>query len=140
MNYIKAIREFLQNDIDMIAYTTNINRVRADKDNSDLPMIIFSEWPKENQYWNQMWRKWIDVFPVTFECIVKYEDSIKGREIRELLKFKLNGRNIVSVDRNGDITNLNDDGIWYDDQKDIVNFSTTFLFKNKYDHTTKRTI
>jgi len=140
MNYIKAVREFLENDIDVKAYTTNIKWIRVDNDTPTMPLIIFTELSKNNEYWGQTGSKGVDVFKVMFEFIVKYEDSVVWREMRELLKFKLNWfAGALSADRVWNINHLSDDSLWYDENKDIVIYASTYLFKNKYDYTSKRT-
>ena len=140
MNYIKSIKKFLENDVDVKTYTTNVHFVRVDKNNKTMPLIIFSELWKDNVYWKQIWAKGIDYFVVMFECIVKYEDTIIGREMRELLKFKLNWFSwLLTADWSWWITRLKDEQLHYDSDKDIIRFASTYLFKNTYDYTTKRT-
>ena len=139
MNYIKSLRDFLENDTDMQELCTNIKRLRVWKDDNTRPLIIFSEMSKENPYWWEVGRKGVDTFPVLFDCVVDYSDSIKGREMRELLKFKLNWwTGALTSDWVWEITHIEDTDLWYDEEKDLVRFGSVYLFKNKYDYTAKR--
>jgi len=130
-NYIKAVREFLENDVDVQAYTSNIHFLKVPKSNNTRPLIVFTEMWKQNPY-NQEW--WQDIFEVLFECVVDYEDSIKWRELRELLKVKLSSfRWELTADRNWTIAHLEDVNIWYDDKNDVVRRWSVYLFKTTRD-------
>lgn len=130
-NYIKWVREFLENDIDVQVYTNNIHFLRVPKTKQWRPLIVFSEvWQKNPYQWN-FWEKWWDVFPVLFECCVDYIDTIKGREMRELLKKKFNWfRWKLTNDFIWNITHIEDVDIWYDEVNDIVRWWSVYLFKS----------
>lgn len=130
-NYIKAVREFLENDIDVQAFTSNIHFLRVPKEKSERPLIIFTEQGKQNPY-NSEWGR--DVFDLLFEVIVDYEDAVKGRECRELLKKKFSSFHWqLTQDRNWYIWFIEDIDIGYDDTNDVVRRGTVYQFKAKRD-------
>ena len=49
----------------------------------DWPAIVFNEWERWYPDWSNMWyEKWIDIFPVLIDVVVKYEDYRTGYDIR----------------------------------------------------------
>lgn len=135
-NYIDAIRTFLENDIDVKVYTKNIHFLRVPKTKASRPLIVFTEMEQNNPYseWNMREKGW-DVYPVLFECIVDFSldaenNAIKGREMRELLKAKLNWfKGVLNTKFTGQIYRLKDLGLWYDEKNDVVKWSSVYLFK-----------
>lgn len=130
-NYIKSIREFLLADVEIQVYTTNIHWLRVPKENDTRPLIIFTEMWRKNPY-EQEWGR--DVFDVLFEFVVDYKESVKGREMRELLKKKISSfHGQVTADFNWYIYYKEDIDIGYDDVNDVVRFGSIYMFKAERD-------
>lgn len=128
-NYIKSVRDFLRADPEIV--TDNIHFLRVPKDQNTRPVIIFTEIPRENPYDREGWK---DVFNVLFECIVDYNDSILGRQMREILKKKLSSYHwSLTADWTGNIWHLEDVDLWYDEKNDVVRRGSIYLFKSHRD-------
>ena len=86
----KALQEYLLSQ--KLADRVGFLKVEA----GDWPAIVFNEWDWGYPDWSNMWyEKWIDIFPVLIDIVVKYEDYKTGYniryKIRELL-WKFNGK------------------------------------------------
>lgn len=140
MNYIKAIIESFKADPDISGYIADRVAFLWQDLDTERPFITFHEWSRENTM-----RGWwyggnaMDSFPLSFSIVVDQKDTYKWREIRELLKEKLNGYNGVlykdptnnKVVREGNIWFLGDEGVQYFDWAGLVLWETTYLFKTQ---------
>ena len=139
-NYIKALREYLEDDVEIQAYTSNIHWLRVPKEKDSRPLIIFTEGANVNPYNNQE-GGW-DIANVGIECVVDHKDSVSGREMRELLKKKLSSRSGAFYERppnptvqirSWKIWYLEDVAVWYDEVNDVVSFGSIYKFKSVRD-------
>ena len=56
----------------------------------DWPAIVFNEWDWGYAEWSNLWyEKWIDIFPVLIDIVVKYEDYMRWYEIRNKIREKI---------------------------------------------------
>jgi len=126
-NYIKAIKEFLENDPEVAAYTSNVHFLRVPKWQDKRPFILFTEDPRKNPYDMESWK---DIFNVSFECVVDYWDTVKWREMRELLKKKFSSFHGKIGGWTWTIWYLEDLKLGYDDKNDVVSWWSMYLFKS----------
>lgn len=134
-NWIKALQNYLKNDTDL--KNLWVNRVWFLKvENWNWPAIVFNEWSWEAMEWaNINYEKWIDIFPILIDVVVKYSDSKKWYDIRNLIRKK-----IWKFD-----WKLTNDWEWmivfkqvlapsYNHDTDNVVFWTVYLLKQNYDY------
>lgn len=56
----------------------------------DWPAIVFNEWDWWYPDWSNMWyEKWIDMFPVLIDVVVKYEDYKTGYNVRNTIRKEI---------------------------------------------------
>lgn len=100
------------------------------------PYIVFNEWNRWSvEMSNQWFEKWIDIFPVLIDVVVKYEEMNNWDDIRMQIR-----KNIWKF--NWKLTN---DWEWtiaferflapsYNHETNEVVFWTIYLFKQNYDY------
>lgn len=88
-NRPKAFQSYLRNDTELKAQW--VNRVWFLKvENGKWPAIVFNEWDwSVANASNISFEKWIDIFPVLIDVVVKYEEFKKWYDIRGLIRKKI---------------------------------------------------
>lgn len=135
-NWIKALQNYLKNDTELKSLW--VNRVWFLKvENGVWPAIVFNEWSWEAMEWaNIDYEKWIDIFPILIDVVVKYSDSKKWYDIRNIIRKK-----IWKFD-----WKLTNDWEWmivfrqvlapsYNHDTDNVVFGSVYLLKQNFDYT-----
>lgn len=53
----------------------------------DWPAIVFNEWNRATKSnWNLDYEKWVDIFPILIDVVVKYEDYMTWYRIRNTIR------------------------------------------------------
>lgn len=134
-NRPKALQNYLRNDSELQKLW--VNRVWFLKvATGDWPAIVFNEWGWNALEWaNLSYEKWIDIFPVLIDVVVKYEDYKNWYDIRNLIRKK-----IWKFD-----WSLTKDWEWmivfkqvlapsYNHDTDEILFGSVYLFKQNFDY------
>ena len=102
----------------------------------DWPAIVFNEWTWWYAEWSNLWyEKWVDIFPILIDVVVKYEDYKRGYEIRNKIREKIWKFNWA----------LTDDWEWnisfkqflapsYNHETNEIIFWWIYLLKQNYDY------
>ena len=106
----------------------------------DWPAIVFNEWDWGYPDWSNIgYEKWIDIFPVLIDVVVKYEDYRKGYQIRNKIRekiwkfnWKLNWAN--STDWEWTISFRQFLAPSYNHETNEIVFWWIYLFKQNYDY------
>lgn len=54
------------------------------------PAIVFNEWDwGDFDSWNIGYEKWVDIFPILIDVVVKYEDYLSWYEIRNRIRKEI---------------------------------------------------
>lgn len=106
----------------------------------DWPAVVFNEWDWGEPDVIQNYDKWIDIFPVLIDVVVKYEEYISGytlrQQIRKLLG-KFNGS--LSADWEWTIAFTQFLSPVYNKETNEIVFWSLYLLKQNYDYTQEPT-
>lgn len=131
-NRPKALQQYLlnNNEIDV----ERVGFLKVEK--WDGPAIVFNEWDRtvlENA--NISYEKWIDIFPILIDVVVKYEDYKDGYDIRGIIRKNLGKFNgSLSQDWDGTISFKQFLAPVYNKDTDEIVFGSIYLLKQNYDY------
>lgn len=130
-NRPKALQTYLLN---ANLWTNRVGFLKVEEWN--WPAIVFNEWDWSDYDWSNEWfERWIDIFPILIDIVVKYEDYKTWYDIRANIR-KLIGK------FNG---SLNSDWEWtivfqqflapvYNKETNDIVFWSIYLLKQNYDY------
>lgn len=139
MNYIKAIQKALVNDPEINNYIEGRIQFLYMDAETPKPYIVLEEGERQNsnKTWSPYWLGGIDSFPVVFNIVTEFTNSVEGRKLRNLLIAKLNGfRGVLyeennEIIREGNIGRRRDFAPFYIEEKGWVVWWSEFLFRGK---------
>lgn len=129
-NRPKALQEYLLN---AKLGTSRVGFLKVER--WEWPAVVFNEWDWGEPDVIQDYVKWIDIFPIIIDIVVKYEDYASGyalrQKIRELLG-KFNGS--LSEDWEGTIAFKQFLSPSYLKENNEIIFWSIYLLKQNYDY------
>lgn len=101
----------------------------------DWPAVVFNEWDWGDTDLIQEYVKWIDIFPILIDIVVKYENYAKWYEIRNKIREllgKFNGQ--LSPDWEWTIAFRQFLSPVYNKETNEIVFWSIYLLKQNYDY------
>lgn len=132
-NRPKALQYYLRNSQEL-----NVDRVGFLKvEQGNWPAIVFNEGNWYNVDGTNVWfDKWVDIFPVLIDVVVKYEDFKQGYDLRGKIRKLIGKFNwALTDDREGTIAFRQFLAPDYDKETNTIVFGGVYLFKQNYDYT-----
>lgn len=129
-NRPKALQTYLLN---ANLWTSRIGFLKVEI--GDWPAVIFNEWDWQEPDLVQSYEKWIDIFPVLIDVVVKYEDYATWYNLRQKIR-KLIGQfnGALSKDWEGTIAFKQFLAPVYTKETNEILFGWIYLLKQNYDY------